>query len=1115
MLNLSLKGKLLFSFIGLAVVPVVILGFISFDKMKAVGMEILDESSQQMVEQFSEQLERGIKDDRDMVAAFVDNTRKDLLKLSHSGSLSEFARERENLRGNVPTAAMESGTQSGLHSRLTFFQNEVKALAENETLNYNGKASSFFRQIRFVDLKGDEIIKFGEGKFVGNSTPQADRPWFKAAKLLDSGEVSFSPVEIARNTGLPELRLATPVFIAGERKGFLVMNLDWEVIQHILAERKYAETGRIWVLNDEGILVSHEKYSLRDAISWKDPKQGRIAELVAERFLLEESGHVRLEHEGIQKILGFATFAIGGKKYVVGTAVPLVEILRSIERSRTLVQSHIHHALSGLFLALIFLGTMGAGIGIFLSRKIEAINQTLVRETQLLTEAAAAGELERRGNPANIDPEFRPVMEGMNRVLDTLIAPMKMAAGTIDCISRGVIPERITDTYQGDFNILKDNLNNCIEILNALVDDTQLLAKAALAGDLATRADAERHPGCFRGIVEGINQTLNTIAEPLSLTAAYLDLIAKGEIPAHVGLEFSGEFQLLVNNLNGMIDNISLLVSDTALLAKAACDGDLTTRADETHHSGAFRGIVEGINQTLNTIVEPLTMTAAYLDMIAKGEIPPKIGLEFSGEFQLLVGNLNGLIDNIGLLIADTTMLSEAAQKGNLSVRADGSRHAGDFGKIVGGLNNTLDAIIEPLSIAGVFIDRIAKGDVSAKIEMEFNGDFDEIKKNINSLIEAMRMINTLAQDLAVGRSSANIQMRSDADELMKSLKDMIVALKKVTEIAQEISRGNLCLEVRERSGDDELMMALQSMVENLTGVVGEIGNSAQCVSKGNAELAINAERLAGGANQQAAAASQVSSAMEEMSSNIEQNADNAMQTQRIATKAAEDAMKGGEAVMETVTAMNEIASKISIIEEIARQTNLLALNAAIEAARAGEHGKGFAVVASEVRKLAERSQLAAGEIRDLSVSSVKVAEKAGEMLGSLVPQIRKTADLVLEITAACKEQTLGSEQINKAIQELDHVVQENAAGSEELSGTSREIENLVSQVETALSFFQTLTAEEAPPKMSRASILGKAKKRVKAVPKPEKPRSGGVRINMDTPPSEEDDDNDDDFQSY
>ncbi|AJE02939.1 methyl-accepting chemotaxis protein [Geobacter pickeringii] len=275
--------------------------------------------------------------------------------------------------------------------------------------------------------------------------------------------------------------------------------------------------------------------------------------------------------------------------------------------------------------------------------------------------------------------------------------------------------------------------------------------------------------------------------------------------------------------------------------------------------------------------------------------------------------------------------------------------------------------------------------------------------------------------------------------------------------VSNRLAEGDLTVAI-DTAGTDEtglLLAAMNNMVEKLKVVVVDVKAAADNVASGSQELSSSSEEMSQGATEQAAAAEEASSSMEEMSSNIRQNADNATQTERIAVKSAEDAKQGGKAVVETVHAMKEIAGKISIIEEIARQTNLLALNAAIEAARAGEHGKGFAVVAAEVRKLAERSQHAAGEISELSASSVQVAEAAGEMLNRMVPDIQRTAELVQEISAACKEQDTGAEQINRAIQQLDQVIQQNASASEEMASTSEELASQAEQLQATIAFFR------------------------------------------------------------
>jgi methyl-accepting chemotaxis protein len=314
-----------------------------------------------------------------------------------------------------------------------------------------------------------------------------------------------------------------------------------------------------------------------------------------------------------------------------------------------------------------------------------------------------------------------------------------------------------------------------------------------------------------------------------------------------------------------------------------------------------------------------------------------------------------------------------------------------------------------------------------------------------------------LANAVSIGDLSQQIAVTNNDEvgDLVTALNGMVVNLNASAKVADSIASGDLTVKAKRLSDKDTLGMALERMVAKLREFVTDALTASSNVASGSEELAASATQLSQGATEQAAAAQQASASMEEMAANVKQTAENAGQTEKIARQSSSDAEASGAAVAEAVGAMETIAQKITIVQEIARQTDLLALNAAVEAARAGEHGRGFAVVASEVRKLAERSQTAAQEISQLSNGTVKSARDAGEMLSKLVPDIKRTAELVEEITAACREQDVGATQVNQAIQQLDKVTQQNASASEQVSSTSEELSSQAERLQSTIAYFK------------------------------------------------------------
>jgi methyl-accepting chemotaxis protein len=383
--------------------------------------------------------------------------------------------------------------------------------------------------------------------------------------------------------------------------------------------------------------------------------------------------------------------------------------------------------------------------------------------------------------------------------------------------------------------------------------------------------------------------------------------------------------------------------------------------------------------------------------------------------------------------------------------------------------------------------DAVALGDLDQNITITTNDEIKDLVQTVNRMTANLRTSAQLADQIALGDLSVQPKALSDKDTLGMALGRMVDNLRATAELSDQIADGDLTVQPKPLSAKDTMGLALERMVERLRGVMADANSASENVSSGSQQLSSASEQVSQGASEQAAAAEEASASMEEMAANIKQSADNAVQTEKIARQSAKDAEASGEAVNRAVQAMQTIAEKIGIVQEIARQTDLLALNAAVEAARAGEHGKGFAVVASEVRKLAERSQTAATEIGEVSSETVKAAQAAGSMLATLVPDIRKTAELVAEISAACREQDIGASQINEAIQQLDKVTQQNASASEEMSATSEELAAQSEELQASIAYFRTdaAGARRAPPSRRPMSVQKSSAKPVAAARKP------------------------------
>lgn len=629
-------------------------------------------------------------------------------------------------------------------------------------------------------------------------------------------------------------------------------------------------------------------------------------------------------------------------------------------------------------------------VGMAFNHVGEVLND-LVQESERLTHAARAGNLTERGDPNRFKGVYAELIQGLNGTAEALEAPVQMTSRYLDRISKGDIPPLITDEYAGDFDAIKRNLNTLISVTKGLERETARLTTSILQGKLGETGDADAFEGAWRELVSGINNLVSAFVAPIRTTAESLEKISRGEMPQPIRDEYQGEFNAIKNSVNTLIRVMTDLLGETSQLTSSILAGRLDARGEASHFEGDWAKQIEGINQLVAAFVKPIRRTADCVEKIGRGEMPEKIREEYQGDFNLIKNSLNACIELMSGLLEETESLTQAAVQGRLDQRGNAEKFLGGWKRLVGGFNETLNRIVEPIGEASQVLQAVAERDLTTRIEGSYRGDHARIKEALNEAL----------------------------DHLGDSFSQVAAASDQVAAAAGQLSDGAVLLS----QSTSEQAGSLAQISTNMQEVAGQTRQNSEAASSAQSQLDNALDKAREGVEN-----------MRELSEGMERIKESSLSTAKIVKNIDEIAFQSNllalNATVEAARA-GEAGRGFAVVAEEVRK---LALSSA-------ESAKDTAAKIEE-------------SVRNAS-AGVALTERVVLSLSEIDTQVKRVAEVMRQIVEASKSQTKSIEQVSVAVETINEQTQLNAANSEESSATAEELSGQAVELRSIVGLFK------------------------------------------------------------
>lgn len=921
----------------------------------------------------------------------------------------------------------------GIASRDKIFSSSVPIDEKMAMLKTDVSSSDRFLRIGVSDLNGNLYLSDSYGDR-GQIVDITARDYFHVSAAGKRGTMNPIISVNPDDNGALIMAYSVPIYENGTITGVLVAVANAWFLNDITDNMTFGETGYTYIVDSTGTAISHPD---RDSVV-NQMNPIALAETDANYKSLGAAIGAALEQDSVT-----TTYTLNNQEHYMASAkVQGMDwtVVLAIESGEVLA------ALPGAILSSVLISIVVLALSIIFCYFIAKRITDPIKKVNHMIKEMGLGHLSARLRMETND-EIGEMALAMDDFADTLQTEV---IEVMNQISDGNVSADIE--IVDDQDEIKPALKKTIESIRGLINEATMLAQAGVAGQLSTRGDVEAFKGGFKDIVVGVNNTLDAVVGPMNVAADYVERIGKGQIPEKITATYNGDFNTLKNSINACIDGLGALEESNRVLGKMSLNDYSETMSTN------YLGIYSEIGHSINDVHTRLTRIVEISTNIANGdlrdlEVLSKIGKR--SENDTLIPALVGMIQNIINLVNETEQMASIAIEGNLSNRGDVSGFPGEYGKIVTGFNQTLDAIIAPIEEASATLIQLSQGNLHTKMAGDYRGDHAQIKEALN------RTINFLSQYVG-----------------------------EITSTLEEMGRSNLSQEITtDYLGDFQaIKTALNDINTNLSYTMTDIDVAAGQVEVGARQISDGGQALAQGTTEQASSIQELTASIEEVASETKKNAMRANEANERAIEVRTNAEVGNTQMTKMISAMtdintssNDISKIIKVIDDIAFQTNILALNAAVEAARAGQHGKGFAVVAEEVRSLAARSAEAAKETTGLIEGSIdnvsigtKIADDTAMSLKEILAEIEKVTGLVGDIAQASNEQaseiaqiTLGIEQVSQVVQTNSATAEQSAAASEELSGQAEMLKEMVGAFKVkaaSQTTFKTATVSSVKP---------------------------------------------------